>query len=171
MRNVAKLILSAVVGVTLLTAAGASADKGCNADHTHTAAGSCKDGDDHQTTCGTEGALPVVGGGVRFYVNPTEDGGEVEACNDEGAGITQGRLVLKVSSDGYVRISLDSDKDQEQQVEAGYINIQLGPDPDSTGVWCAEPGGAGDGYSRPVDDPGDAGGTTPDQWPACAPGQ
>ena len=169
MRNVAKLILTAVVGVTLSSGMAASAD--CTEEQT-TAAGSCKDADDgFQTTCGTEGALPVEAGSVQVYANPTEDGGEVEACNDEGAGITQGRLIVKVSSDGYIRVSLDSDKDQEQQVDAGYINVQLGPDAGSTGVWCAEPGGVGDGYSRPVDSPGDAGGTTPDQWPDCFPGQ
>ena len=170
-----KLILIAIVAAVALPFAGASADKGCNGNgHKHTAAGSCKDTDDHQTVCGDQGQLPASAGSVRVYANQTADGGEVEACNDEGAGITQGRLIVKVSDDGYARASLDSDKDQEGQVAAGYINVQAGPGAEQTGVWCSAtdgPQSTGDGYGRPTNDPGVEGGSTPDQWAECIPTQ
>lgn len=174
-----KLSIALVFGVCALSAAGAYATNenggNCNGSgHEHTAAGSCKDTDDWNTDCGSKGQLPASAGSVRFYANQTSDGAELEACNDEGAGVTNGQMVLKVDTDDrYARFTLNSDKDQKPNVSAGYINVQAGPAADDTGIWCSPatgPGSDADGYDRPTGNPGDEGGSTPDQWVECIPG-
>ena len=165
-----KAALLLVVAVAMLSGASAMAHKGCNDGHAHTAAGSCKDSDNWDTTCSDENALPVTAGSIRLYANQTANGGELEACNDEGAGITNGQIVLKADTDdGYVRFTLNSDKDQKPNVSAGYINVQAGPGAEQTGIWCSEKTEDADGYNQPVNDPGTEGGTTPDQWVECIP--
>jgi hypothetical protein len=171
MRSSLKLILASLVVVVAFPFAGASAHV-CSNPHTHAASGSCKEtnGAMHCDPDGP-GALPLRLGSVTLFVNPDEE--EIEACNDEGAGTTTGRLIVNGDSgEGFVRVSLDSTDQQPEQVAGGYIIVQAGGGAEQTGVWCSPTGGAGDGYSQPRNDPGDEGGnlTQPDQWVECAPG-
>jgi hypothetical protein len=120
--------------------------------------------------CGSEGKTPVDVGSVKTYVNQTDDGVQAEACNDQGSGTTRGALIVDVNTtDGYARVSLESTKEQEPNVDPGYINVQVGPGQGQTGVWCSKTGGSGTGYSRPVNSPGEEGGATPDKWVECIP--
>ena len=156
--------------------ASAHGDCGSTA-HKHTAAGSCKEdsgtdkGQLHCAPAGAPGEFPVAAGSVRLFINPAD--GEIEACNDEGPGITRGRLVVRVDQDsGFVRVSLDSTREQEPNLSAGFINAQAGPGADQTGIYCTDDTGRGDGYARPDDDPGTPGGeggSSPDTWVECAP--
>jgi hypothetical protein len=166
------ILLLATLCIALFSSLAATAHDGCNANHKHTAAGSCKDSDNWDTSCGEDGAAPVSAGSVRFYGNQTADGAELEACNDEGAGTTHGQIVLRVNTDDqYVRFTLNSDQGQKPNVSAGYINVQAGPGADQTGVWCSSATEDADGYAKPVNDPGTEGGNTPDKWAECIPTQ
>lgn len=174
MRTSAKIFLAAIVAAVALPFAGAAAHN-CEGGHTHTAAGSCKQPSDGTTKCapaGAPGELPASAGSVRLFVNPAEE--EIEACNDQGAGTTTGRLIVNGDSQGrFVRVSLDSTEQQPDQVKGGYIIVQAGQDPSQTGVWCSATGGSGDGYSRPRNTPGPEGGNVnnPAGWAQCIPTQ
>ena len=168
MRRTTMLLALAALVVGLFTSVASHA--ACN-DANTTEAGTQKCEPEYSIKCGTEGQTPASAGGVRTYANQTADGGEVEACNDQGAGTTRGALIVKVDTDDrYVRVSLESTKEQEPNVDPGYINVQAGPGAEQTGIWCSKTDGSGTGYSRPKSSPGEEGGTTPDQWVECIPG-
>lgn len=120
--------------------------------------GSAK-GTDGNITCGTSNQLVDVNG-IGVYANTASDRTELEACNDTGAGNSQGRLIVRANhntSQPGARATLDSDRDQTpSNICCGYINAQVGVQ--GTGVWCSEDGGSGDGYSRGWSSPGDDGG-------------
>jgi hypothetical protein len=143
-----------VLSVSVLVLGGlASSQAAC------TLAGSCKSltGD---ITCGTGGTQT---GAFRIYANGIHTGNmnqtEVEACNDQGAGNSQGRLVVRANHNATnpgARVSLDSDQSQTPpEICCGYINAQAGAQ--GTGVWCSEDGAVGDGYSQGWATPGSDG--------------
>lgn len=168
MRTKMLLAMGALV-VMGFAGSGASAHGECDGSgHRHTASGSCKDTDDHQINCGSEGQVPVAPGGVQIHVNQTSDGAEVEACSDEGPGNQHGRLMVQLSeSQQGGRVILDSDPDQP--FPAGWIIAQgSAKDGNKNGVYCASDAGdpppnAGDGYSRTWTNPG------PEEGAECVP--
>ena len=171
MRKSAIILVSAVLGLSLFSAIGASAKHTCPNGGARTAAGSCKNSSSGHVKCGDQGTLPVQAGSVRFY-NNAEDG-EVEACNDDGAGTTTGRLVVQWDAEkGQARVVLDSTDGQPQPVTGGYIIVQADSNPNRTGIWCSETGGVGDGYDAPRSNPGAEGGNVNNagEWSECAPG-
>lgn len=141
----------------------------CNGTgHRHTAAGSCKDTDNHQISCGDKGALPAHPAGINVSANQTANGGEVEACSDEGSGNQHGRLLLEVNTaEQGARLILDSDPDQP--FPAGWITAQASAKSgNKTGLYCSrdqgEPGIVeGDGYAQSWSNPG------PDEGADCTP--
>jgi hypothetical protein len=159
----AKMLLTlAAFAVMAMGGFVAGADNGCDGTgHRHTASGSCKDTDNNQIHCGSTGNVPVQPGGVRVSANQTANGGEVEACSDQGSGNQHGRLMVQVDRNEGARAILDSDPDQP--FPAGYIIVQANEsDP---GVWCSTDSGTGstgDGYARSWDNPGPDGGLGPD---------
>lgn len=165
-------LLLAMGALAIVTVAGgvSIADGGCNgAGHAHTAAGSCKDTDDHQINCGGNGKVPVEPGGVQVHVNQTSDGVQAEACSDEGPGNQHGRLIVQLSqSEQGGRVILDSDPDQP--FPPGWITAQAsGKSGNKSGLYCSkddgETGGAvrGDGYRQTWANPG------PDEGADCVP--
>jgi len=172
-RSILILVTLVIALLSTLAASAHNSDGGncTGSGHKHTASGSCKDTDNWDTDCGDKGAAPASAGSIRVYGNQTSDGAEGEVCNDEGAGTTHGQVVLKVDTeDQYARFTLNSDQGQKPNVSAGYINVQVGPGADQTGVWCSSATEDGDGYAKPVNDPGTEGGT-PDKWAECIPTQ
>ena len=164
-------LLLAIGALAVMTIAGgvSLADGGCDVTgHQHTAAGSCKDSDDHQIHCGENGKLPVEPAGVNLHVNQTSDGAQVEACSDEGVGNQHGRLIVQLSqSEQGGRVILDSDPDQP--FPAGWITAQAsGKSGNKSGLYCSRDEGEtgtvrGDGYRQSWATPG------PDEGADCVP--
>ena len=161
-RKTALLILGTIFAAS--APVGVFAHGSCPSDGGHTASGSCKESRTSTAPgaihCGATGQLPIPSaGGVRFYENSKPDASnhEIEACNDQGPGNTQGRAVVRARNDAGgqgVRASLDTD--DGQPFPAGYINAQVGTT--GSGVWCNEDTYSGtqtnDGYAQPWGTPG-----------------
>lgn len=156
MRVRTMVLLGTTVFATMLAGVGVSSAECAR----RTAAGSCKDPKrGYQLSCGQNGKVTEVAG-MRFHVNQSPSGAEIEACGDSGPGNQQGRLMLVVDRQRGARAILDSDPDQA--FPAGYVLVQASPE--KPGVWCSAdtgPHAVGDGYTRSWSDPGPDGGLGP----------